>query len=343
MTEAALVAETALATNLASLVSEQLGTAVQIVNLRRLTGGSSHETWSFDVLRDQRSAQPLRYVLRREFARSSINSRLDVEFALLRVLSELGQPVARPAWCALNDVRFGTPCMLMERVTGVDLRKYLAARGSAIDRPALGRALARQQAALHAIPLQALAEVLPPRAAHSTLQELAQWTALLERGGGSKSRPLLAAAQQWLQANAPVPDRCGLVHGDFKTNNLILSDAERCVILDWEMAHLGDPVEDLAWTLLWTTRDDLVEGLLPRAEYLAAYAQASGVTLDPQRLFYWEVFARVKLAAIFCGGAQVAADGPPLRLFDALLGRALPVLERDLAQMLASCVIGNRP
>ncbi len=343
MKQAALAAETSLAANLACLVSEQLGTAVQILDLRRLTGGSSHETWSFDVLRDQLSAQPLRYVLRREFARSSLNSRLDVEFALLYVLSELGQPVARPTWCALNDVRFGTPCMLMERVTGVDLRKHLAARGSAIDRRVLGRALAQAQAALHAIPLQALAAVLPPRAAHATLQELAQWTALLERSGGSNSRPLLAAAQQWLQANAPVPDRCGLVHGDFKTNNLIMAEDGRAVILDWEMAHLGDPIEDLAWTLLWTTRDDLVEGLLPRAEYLAAYAQASGVRLDLQRLFYWEVFARVKLAAIFSDGAHAPVDGPPLRLFEALLGRALPVLERDLAPMLARCAIGNRP
>ena len=119
---------------------------------------------------------------------------------------------------------------------------------------------------------------------------------MIDAADGRRARPVLAAALRWLQANEPEVERVGLVHGDFKTNNLMLTDAGRTTVLDWEMAHLGDPVEDLAWTLLWTTRFDLIGGLLSRDEYLNAYCEMSGTRFDAMRLFYWEVFARMKLA-----------------------------------------------
>ena len=133
--------------------------------------------------------------------------------------------------------------------------------------------------------------------------------------------------------------RAALVHGDFKANNLV-TDAERlwqdksATVLDWEMAHVGDPIEDLAWTLLWSTAHDLVGGLLNRAEYLAAYEAASGHAVEAARLAYWEIFACVKLAAIFIAGVRPTADGQALRPMLVMLGRAIAVIEQALARRL---------
>ncbi|MBI2799425.1 MAG: phosphotransferase family protein [Gammaproteobacteria bacterium] len=322
---------------LEKFVSAQLGEALRVRELRRLTGGSSHETWSFDVVREKAPSEPLGYVLRREFERSSNTQPLDTEFALLQRLFDRGLPVARPAWCALNEAAFGAPFMIVERVAGVDLRKHLAAKGETVDRPALGIVLVDQQVVIHRVALDDLGDVLPGSCAASALAELRSWTAMIDAAGASNTRPLLSAAVLWLQANAPTLKRLSLVHGDFKANNLMLAEGGHTTILDWEMAHVGDPIEDLAWTLLWTTQDDLVGGLLSRDEYLNAYTAASGIPVDAQRLFYWEMFARVKLAAIFLSGAHPVSRRQPVRPLHALLGRALPVLERDLARMLPRC------
>lgn len=326
---------TALARPLEKFISAQLGEALQVRDLRRLTGGSSHDTWSFDVVRAKAPRETLCYVLRREFKRNSNQRSLDTEFALLRSLAELALPIARPVWCATNEGMLGSPFMVMERVAGVDLRKHLSVRGDTVDRRVLGLTLVRQQAAVHGVAIEILKDVLPvPR---ESLQELTRWTTMIDAADGANARPLLAAAIRWLRATPPDLEHLTLVHGDFKTNNLILTDGGQATILDWELAHWGDPVEDLAWTLLWTTQDDLVGGLLSREAYLSAYTDASGVPVDAARLFYWELFARVKLAAIFIDGAHANPASPPVRPFHALLGRALPYLERDLARMLERC------
>lgn len=326
---------TSLARPLEKFISTQLGEALQVRDLRRLTGGSSHDTWSFDVVRAKAPRETLCYVLRREFKRNSNRRSLDTEFALLRSLAELGLPIAWPVWCAINEATIGAPFMIMERVAGVDLRKHLSVRGESVDRRALGLALVQQQTAIHRVAVDDLRDALP--APTESARELTEWTTMIDAAFGASARPLLAAAIRWLQANRPALARTTLVHGDFKTNNLILAEAGRATILDWEMAHWGDPVEDLAWTLLWTTQDDLVGGLLSREEYLNAYTQTSGISVEAARLFYWELFARVKLAAIFIDGAHADSAGSPVRPLHALLGRGLPYLERDLARMLARC------
>jgi aminoglycoside phosphotransferase (APT) family kinase protein len=321
-----------LARALEKFISTQLGTPVRVLDVRRLTGGSSHETWSFDVARNEAPDTILGYVLRRAFDRSEAQS-LSTEFALLQRLSALGLAVARPEWCAhaILDV----PFMIMERVAGVDLRKHLAV-SDGIDRPALGRALVKQQVAIHEVGLDTVQEVLPV-SSNAIRDALAHWITLLDLDNRERGRPLLSSAVHWLQMNAPAPTRLSLVHGDFKTNNLILGENGRITILDWEMAHIGDPLEDVAWTLLWTTPDDLVGGLLSRVDYLKAYCDISGSAIVTDALFYWEVFARIKLAAIFLNGARATPERAEVRPFHALLGRALPFIEVDLARMLPRC------
>jgi aminoglycoside phosphotransferase (APT) family kinase protein len=107
-------------------------------------------------------------------------------------------------------------------------------------------------------------------------------------------------------------------------------------MLDWEMTHLGDPLEDLAWSSmrLWG-KDNLAGGLIDREEYLKLYEQKSGAAVDRKRLFFYGVLGNAKMAVICLTGIRDLAEG---RTADptmvTLLSIVLPILFDDLATQL---------
>jgi aminoglycoside phosphotransferase (APT) family kinase protein len=130
------------------------------------------------------------------------------------------------------------------------------------------------------------------------------------------------------------PDRAVIVHGDFKANNILMRRGEEPTVIDWELAHVGDRHEDLAWTMAWTSPHDIVGGMLTCGDYIAAYAELSGHRVDPQRLQFWQMFALVKLAAIFLKGLEPRLRGEPLQPLHLMLGQAVPRLELAIFDLL---------
>ncbi|WP_427925097.1 phosphotransferase family protein [Streptomyces sp. cg40] len=319
---------------LGTYIAGRRGRPVVVDGLRRLAGGTSHETWAFDA-HDPAEGRTEALVLRRDFDHRPLDSDLGTEFDLLRDLRASGLPVPRPYWCEVDDSPLGLSFMVLERVAGTDIRKTLAGRGRAPERAVLGEELVRLQADVHAAPLPAaLGEGAPPAA------EVEHWATAIA-AASSDPGPLITAALARLRGHAPAPGRPGLVHGDFKTNNLLFGADGTVTVLDWELAHIGDPVEDLAWTMLWTTGSDLVGGLLTSSEYVLAYEQASGHAVDPERLAFWRLLALVKLAAIFLTGVATPRDGRPVRPTLLLLGRSLAHLEHDIAGCLRAALAGG--
>ena len=303
----------------------------QVTGLQRMAGGTGHETWAF-ALADEAGGITHSLVLRRNFEHGMLDGDPRVEFELLTELDRAGIPVPRPWWCVTEDSPLEQPFMIVERLAGTDIRKHLAAHPDT-DRAELGRRLVALQARLHHLDwrarLPSLADPEPqPRA------ELDRWTRAIETATDDPG-PLLTTALDWLHAHPPEVRRRCLVHADFKTNNLIFGADGSITVLDWELAHLGDPTEDLAWTMLWTTRFDLVGGLLTEREYLAAYEAESGTPVDPAVLLYWQLFALVKLAAIFHTGSSRGISptlllmGRAVHHIDAELGRLLPTVLRS--------------
>jgi aminoglycoside phosphotransferase (APT) family kinase protein len=127
-------------------------------------------------------------------------------------------------------------------------------------------------------------------------------------------QPVIRAAIRWLRSNPPPPaQKVGVVHGDFRTGNFLV-DTEGGIraILDWEMAHLGDPLEDLAWGInpVWRwARDERAGGLAPRDEAIRIWKEASGLVADPDALRWWEIFSSVKGQAIWAAGAREFSTG----------------------------------
>lgn len=321
-----------LAAALETYLGARLGRGVKVSGLSRLAGGASHETWAFTL--DDPVDGELRLVLRKVAEDGPLDGDLNAEFDLLTALYADGLPVPRPYWCEVGDSPLERPFLVIERVDGSDVRKVLADPVRTPDRAALGANLVRLQARIHATPPRAEWGTGSPPAA-----EVEHWAAAAAATG--RVGPLVDAAIGRLRADAPAPGRAGLVHGDFKANNLLFGRSGAVTVLDWELAHLGDPIEDLAWTMLWTTRFDLVGGLLPAAEYVRAYEAASGTAVDPDRLAFWHLFALVKLAAILLAGCAEPAGGRPVRPSMQLLGRAVVHLEHRIADALRGAPCGT--
>ena len=103
------------------------------------------------------------------------------------------------------------------------------------------------------------------------------------------------------------------MHGDFRTGNFLYTPDGRIeAILDWEMAHIGDPLEDLAWSLdpLWHWHlPELAGGLLPHRQAIAHWQKASGLTCDLAAFRWWRVFASVKGIAIWISSSEDYQNG----------------------------------
>lgn len=148
--------------------------------------------------------------------------------------------------------------------------------------------------------------------AHPAAHELNYWRGVIE-ADALHPQPIAAAALRWLEKHLPAPSgQLALVHGDFRTGNYLYTDSgEITAVLDWEMAHIGDPLEDLAWSLdpLWSPDLHLAGRLVPRAAAISIWEQASGITVDPETFRWWQIFASVKALAIWLSSAHDYTTG----------------------------------
>jgi aminoglycoside phosphotransferase (APT) family kinase protein len=127
--------------------------------------------------------------------------------------------------------------------------------------------------------------------------------------------PALSWLFDWLTDHETEPERAAVVHGDFRPGNVLYEDDRITALLDWELAHLGDPVEDLAWAYraFWSP-----ERFVPLPEFVGTYEAAAGVTVASKRLLWHRVFCEVKFATISLQAARSVVDGRSrnLRLID---------------------------
>ncbi|MFO1254945.1 MAG: phosphotransferase [Sphingomonadaceae bacterium] len=150
------------------------------------------------------------------------------------------------------------------------------------------RDIARELAATHRTDCAGL--TVPVMDTAEALAELRR--RFLAYGG---DRPILALALRWLEANLPSPpERQRLVHGDFRLGNLMFDRGRLTGVLDWELAHLGDWHEDLAFGCMTVWRfsrpDRPGYGLTSIAELAEAYEAAGGDRFDPDRFRFWTIY-----------------------------------------------------
>jgi aminoglycoside phosphotransferase (APT) family kinase protein len=165
--------------------------------------------------------------------------------------------------------------------------------------------------------------------------QTAHWTEIYHRDRMGEPYALLDAAFAWLAANPVVADRITLVHGDFRSGNYLYDDEGLIVMLDWEMAHLGDPIEDLAWaTMMFWGRQELAAGLIEREAFYRLYEQKSGHPIDRARLRFYQVLGDAKMAVICLTGIRDFIEGRTSDSEMPILKVLLPALFQDIAAQL---------
>jgi len=310
--------------------------AVRIDGLRRLTGGASRETWSLDATV---GGETLPLILQREaHAGLSANSRL-LEYRLLEAARAAGVPSPEPVF--FGDDSLGGAFFLVRRVEGETLPRRLLrddayARARNVMTAQLGAILAK----IHAIPLDAPGiETLPspPEGESAVAHELNRYEQTF-RAVAPEPHPAFELAFRWLRAHLPpANERRTLVHGDFRMGNVLFDAGGAQLILDWELAHAGDPMEDLAWMCVRSWRfggDKPVGGIGEREEFFAAYAAAGGGPVDAERVRFWEIFGNLRWGVICIGQGRTYLDGRSHSVELASIGRRTAETEWELLSLI---------
>ncbi|MCT2583517.1 phosphotransferase family protein [Actinophytocola gossypii] len=306
---------------LAARVAEVLGR--DTVHLRRLSAGASRETYEV-------CAGPDTFVLQRERAGAGLGAtRVDEQVRLLAAVADRGVPVPEiVAWDATGD-RLGAPFVLSAHVPGETLpRRILRAPDLAGARERFAGQCGEILARLHTTPTDELSWL----DAGDQLERVVGWI-----DDTAEPHPAFELAIAWLRANRPRPVEPVLVHGDFRNGNLIVGRDGIRAVLDWEMTHLGDPVEDLAWVCLkaWRFRGPgEVGGMGEVPDLLDAYERAGGRAVEPERLFWWRVLGTLKWGAICQRQAGIHLSGASRSVELAAIGRRVCETEYDLLELL---------
>jgi aminoglycoside phosphotransferase (APT) family kinase protein len=315
---------------LAAATGRHLAADVTIDALARLSGGASRETWSFDaVMPDGRR---LALVLRRDpGAQHGLGSRA-TEFEVLRAATAAGVLAPETRFLLEPDDDLGDG-FVMSRVDGETIpRRILRDDELADARAGLAAQCGEQAARVHAVPLDSLPEIPVLDAA----AQLEQYRQILD--GIGEPHPAFELGLRRLGERPPPSAAPRLVHGDFRNGNLVVGADGLRAVLDWELAHLGDPVEDLAWCCVRSWRfgvvDRTVGGFGDVDDLLDAYTAAGGEEVDPERLAWWEAFGTLKWGLI-CGIQAHTHLGGLVRSVElATLGRRIAETEWDLLRLL---------
>jgi aminoglycoside phosphotransferase (APT) family kinase protein len=289
---------------------------------RELRGGASRDLWAFDAIAEGGAAIPL--VLLRTRATG------EREWQALRAAHAHGVPVAEPLWRTAE----GTG-IVMRRLEGEALPPRLFRDEQlAHARAGLLPELARALAAIHRVPLAEVPAVERERIGPDVELDAIE----RELGAHPEPHPALEVGLRWLRGRTPPRREPVLLHGDFRIGNVLVGPGGLGAVLDWELVHAGDPLEDLGWMCIRPWRfgraDRPAAGLGSRRELCDAYAAAGGAPVDPEELRFWETLGNLRWGAFCLRQADKHLRGDRPSLEHAMIGRRACEAEWDLLAMI---------
>ena len=305
------VSDPVLADRIAAYLKATQGRDAKVVGLQRIHGGASRETYRVKL---EEGGTARGFILRRDQTSALIETERSVEFAAYRAFHGTKVPVPEPLALEQDESWMERPFFIMEEIEN-------AAPASVLQGEPYGAHAAKVGAQFFGV-LGEIAKADPtalgldwdaPAPDECWKRELARWEKVIDEDE-REPQPIARAAIRWMKRNPPPPAaKVGVVHGDYRTGNFLFNaDGDIRAILDWEMAHLGDPLEDLGWALdpLWAHHNPARPGgMCSKAEAIAHWEQASGLKVDPAALKWWEMFASLKGLGIWISAAAEVQDG----------------------------------
>lgn len=291
------------AADLRRLIAHEIPSAhdIRLTALVRAAGGLSRENWSLDASWvDDHGSHSHRLMLMRDAAGTLLNTERSREFAVLKALEGTNVPAPRVHWMDPQGQFLGAPSVVMQRMPGVCDYMVLNGRRPLEERLTLARGFIALMAAIHGVDWRGcgLAQSLGLPKDSPARAELSHWEAEYRRVQ-LEPHPELDLVLAWLKAKAPATQAIALVHGDFKPGNALVLGLQITAKLDWETAHLGDPLEDLGWvTNPVRRREHQIPGHWERGQIVDAYQTLTGRSVNGADLSWWNVLACWKLAVI---------------------------------------------
>ena len=321
-----------------AVIAAQLSGCDGLVSVERLSGGASQETYRI-YARIDNAERPL--ALRRSAGGlhgddGAVNyPGLPVEARLMQAARAAGVPAPEVHYVLTEADGLGEG-FLMEWLDGETLGARIVRLPELAElRPRLAFECGRILARIHGIDVrtagldQALEVIKPTEFIERTWERYRQFPT---------PQPMIDYAGRWLLEHLPAGGELKLVHNDFRNGNLMVNAQGVVAVLDWETAHIGDPMRDLGWicTNSWRFgRTDLpVGGFGHYAELFAGYESESGVKLDPERVKFWEVFGSFWWAVGCLGMAEHYRSGPDSSVERPAIGRRTSECQVDLVNLL---------
>ena len=313
----------------------------RLTAIERLSGGASQETYQLEV---EAPGGPRPLALRRspggkgEEAKAVERSApgLRVEAKLMQVGLENGIPGPQVFYVLEPADRLGAG-FVMEWLDGIALgARIVRSPDLAGTRPKLARQCGEILGRMHTIDLEG----------HGLDRDLANLSAVdfIEQTQGryealDTPQPMIDFTARWLTENVPdSPDRT-LVHNDFRNGNLMVDKTGVIAVLDWEIAHIGDPMRDLGWICTNSWRYGAgpelpVGGFGTYEDLFAGYEATSGKAVDLKRVQYWEVFGSFWWAVSTLGITQHYRTGLDPSVERVTIGRRTTECQVDCVNLL---------
>ena len=322
-----------LAPKLAGVLEPALGSGIAVENLQTLTGGASRTTWAFDAV----TGAQRRSLILRTGPPDEVHAGMELEALAQRAAAAAGAPVPHIIVADDSIAALGNPFLICDAIGGETIvrriQRQLDQSGGTAGRYRLLGQCAEALAAIHR------ADTNLPGVSHE--DQLAEWREQLDIMGDTTAT--FEWAFRWLADNRPVPSPPRLVHGDFRMGNLIVDGSELAAVLDWELVHVGEVYEDLAWFCIRAWRFgapiDLAAGGLGSIEdFLHGYENAGGATVDRAAFHWWLVQATLRWGVICRYQAERHLSGQARSVELATIGRRVCETEWDLLNLLDKAV-----
>ena len=300
---------------------------VQIEGLTRLSGGASRETWAFTATNGNGRVQEL--ILRRD-PPGAPRGGMALEAKVMAAAKKAGVAVPTLITASDDPAPVGSPFLIMERIDGETIpRKILRDDTFAAARQDLTAQCARAAAAIHSIDPRDVGDL-------DDADQVTRYRQVLDELG--QPSPAFELAFRWLEENRPTKGPTTVVHGDFRIGNFMVGPEGLRAVLDWELVHAGDPMEDLAWLCVKSWRfgqADPVGGFGTRQSLISEYEKASGRNIDRSALAWWEVLGNLKWGIMCMMQAHAHTSGMVRSVELAAIGRRVGEVEWDLMALLA--------
>ncbi|OGP61121.1 MAG: hypothetical protein A2V67_09035 [Deltaproteobacteria bacterium RBG_13_61_14] len=338
-------------------LAEKLGAEqLTIAGIEQNLEGWSMETFSLNLayVKDGRPLQQS-LILRKE----PVSGLLDpydcsIEYRVLTALSRTEVAVPKTCWYEPDPKVLGLPFYVMEKVEGqvhffsISFDPNWRLIPNEQERLSLAADFVRNISLIHnadwrALGLGFLGDPGPGKG--SARKQVEHWEEIIARAGFRK-KPVVAYAANWLKDNLVDNDRVCLVHGDYRTGNYIARDGHIAAVLDWEMVHLGDPMEDISYIIgtPWrSARPHLwVSHLLPQDEFFSRYEQASGIPIDKAKLKFYHFLNNFKAVGIAGTAAHAFKTKADLDLKAGVFGMTLYIQYFNLIRTFNKYLAGEK-